>query len=258
MCSCTHVLQLASCTLVWHAVAAFRTDLSIHHVLNGCTRFFLQQSHIRHLTTATQVRHDSRHPYDEACALFTIVFTATSIATPHVCKGHASMKHRQRHRGDSNPCRQSPMDFKSISLTARTQCLAANMHVCLSIFARHSLEWNHHEQFISRLRGNSRRIGNVITIMIRYGRASTIAIFGKQLRNTNFRSAQHSSSNKNVARNTHNRGRGRNRIRIARQIRMIRQQITRMRRRKRRIDRRDNNGTDIKLYCEEEEEEDEG
>ena len=27
-----------------------------------------------------------------------------------------------RHRGDSNPCGQSPMDFKSISLTARTQC----------------------------------------------------------------------------------------------------------------------------------------
>ena len=28
-----------------------------------------------------------------------------------------------RHRGDSNPCGQSPMDFESISLTARTQCL---------------------------------------------------------------------------------------------------------------------------------------
>ncbi len=26
-------------------------------------------------------------------------------------------------RGDSNPCGQSPMDFESISLTARTQCL---------------------------------------------------------------------------------------------------------------------------------------
>jgi hypothetical protein len=29
----------------------------------------------------------------------------------------------KRHRGDSNPCGQSPMDFESISLTARTQCL---------------------------------------------------------------------------------------------------------------------------------------
>ena len=28
----------------------------------------------------------------------------------------------KRHRGDSNPCGQSPMDFESISLTARTQC----------------------------------------------------------------------------------------------------------------------------------------
>jgi hypothetical protein len=29
---------------------------------------------------------------------------------------------RKRHRGHSNPCGQSPMDFESISLTARTQC----------------------------------------------------------------------------------------------------------------------------------------
>ena len=29
---------------------------------------------------------------------------------------------KKRHRGDSNPCRQSPLDFESISLTARTQC----------------------------------------------------------------------------------------------------------------------------------------
>jgi hypothetical protein len=29
----------------------------------------------------------------------------------------------KRHRGDSNPCGQIPMDFESISLTARTQCL---------------------------------------------------------------------------------------------------------------------------------------
>ena len=29
----------------------------------------------------------------------------------------------KRHRGDSNPCGQSPMDFESISLATRTQCL---------------------------------------------------------------------------------------------------------------------------------------
>ena len=28
----------------------------------------------------------------------------------------------KRQRGDSNPCGQSPMDFESISLTARTHC----------------------------------------------------------------------------------------------------------------------------------------
>ena len=35
---------------------------------------------------------------------------------------------RKRHRGDSNPCGQSPMDFESISLTARTQCLVCDRH----------------------------------------------------------------------------------------------------------------------------------
>ena len=30
---------------------------------------------------------------------------------------------RKRHRGDSSPCGQSPMDFESISLATRTQCL---------------------------------------------------------------------------------------------------------------------------------------
>ena len=32
---------------------------------------------------------------------------------------------QKRHRGDSNPCGQSPMDFESISLATRTQCLVA-------------------------------------------------------------------------------------------------------------------------------------
>ena len=146
MCSCTRVLQLAYCTLVWHSVAAFRTDLSIRHVLNGCTRFFLQQSHIRHLTTATQVRHDSRHPYDEACALFTIVCTATSSATPHICNRHASVKHRQRHRRDSNPCGQSSMEFESISLTTRTHRFAAKHARVSGNLAHRSLEWNQHAQ----------------------------------------------------------------------------------------------------------------
>ena len=34
----------------------------------------------------------------------------------------------KRHLGDSNPCGQSPMDFESISLAARTKCLAAQGH----------------------------------------------------------------------------------------------------------------------------------
>ena len=33
-----------------------------------------------------------------------------------------------RQRGDSNPCGQSPMEFESISLAARTHCL--ELHFC--------------------------------------------------------------------------------------------------------------------------------
>ena len=35
---------------------------------------------------------------------------------------HIERVGRKRQRGDSNPCGQSPMDFESISLTARTHC----------------------------------------------------------------------------------------------------------------------------------------
>ena len=43
--------------------------------------------------------------------------SGTAVPNPHGRK-HA----HTRHRGDSNPCGQSPMDFKSIILTTRTQC----------------------------------------------------------------------------------------------------------------------------------------
>ena len=36
--------------------------------------------------------------------------------------------HQIRHRGDSSPCGQRPMDFESISLATRTQCLACRKH----------------------------------------------------------------------------------------------------------------------------------
>ena len=45
----------------------------------------------------------------------------------------------KRQRGDSNPCGQSPMDFESISLTARTHCLCRGGEVVL-ILAR----WTQH------------------------------------------------------------------------------------------------------------------
>jgi hypothetical protein len=45
-------------------------------------------------------------------------------------------KKTKRQRGDSNPCGQSPMDFESISLTARTHCLWLDPHgqSCLDSF----------------------------------------------------------------------------------------------------------------------------
>ena len=34
-----------------------------------------------------------------------------------------------RHRGDSSPCGQRPMDFESISLATRTQCLVTQLRI---------------------------------------------------------------------------------------------------------------------------------
>ena len=53
----------------------------------------------------------------------------------------------QRQRGDSNPCGQSPMDFESISLAARTHCLMPHErlisakkepnHICMRLTKSH-------------------------------------------------------------------------------------------------------------------------
>ena len=45
-----------------------------------------------------------------------LLIHSTSVASA------MSSRRKNRHRGDSNPCGQSPMDFESISLAARTQC----------------------------------------------------------------------------------------------------------------------------------------
>jgi hypothetical protein len=47
----------------------------------------------------------------------------------HRTSPHASPK---RQRGDSNPCGQSPMDFESISLAARTHCHMLAFYHCES------------------------------------------------------------------------------------------------------------------------------
>jgi hypothetical protein len=42
----------------------------------------------------------------------------------HIATARIAPTSPKRQRGDSNPCGQSPMDFESISLTARTHCHA--------------------------------------------------------------------------------------------------------------------------------------
>ena len=47
----------------------------------------------------------------------------------------------KRQRGDSNPCGQSPMDFESISLTARTHCLGESLKESLELMS--TSRWTH-------------------------------------------------------------------------------------------------------------------
>ena len=51
----------------------------------------------------------------------------------HCCHCFSAQNH-QRQRGDSNPCGQSPMDFGSISLAARTHCHALVRICWLAIY----------------------------------------------------------------------------------------------------------------------------
>ena len=55
-----------------------------------------------------------------------------SVASLHPCN---------RHRGDSNPCGQSPMDFESISLAARTH-VSSDLH-SLTFTCTHALFPSH-------------------------------------------------------------------------------------------------------------------
>ena len=57
----------------------------------------------------------------------------------------------KRHLGDSNPCGQSPMDFESISLAARTKCLAVGATATtlaypLAFSEKNTCQKAHHKQ----------------------------------------------------------------------------------------------------------------
>ena len=85
------------------------THARTHERTNARTRTRTRTSTHTHTHTHTH-KHKHKHKHAQ---------TQTRRDT-HVAK---------RHRGDSNPCGQSPMDFGSISLTARTQCRYASSHV---------------------------------------------------------------------------------------------------------------------------------
>ena len=67
----------------------------------------------------TRVRFPADAPfcYHVQCGMLRTSFLDRrgNANSQHICK-------QKRQRGDSNPCGQSPMDFESISLTARTHC----------------------------------------------------------------------------------------------------------------------------------------
>ena len=63
-----------------------------------------------------RVGHFGSHHFDKQHRI--------NIRESHV--SHVPAGHACRQRGDSNPCGQSPMDFQSITLAARSHCLGAH------------------------------------------------------------------------------------------------------------------------------------
>ena len=99
-CSCTHIYASASAPRGFEPLRAEPCGL------------------LAHLSSATQTRCFLMH----LCNFFFAPKKLPPIGSMSLCN---------RHRRDSNPCGQSPMDFESISLAARTQCLLpAGDQVC--------------------------------------------------------------------------------------------------------------------------------
>ena len=99
-CSCTHIYASASAPRGFEPLRAEPCGL------------------LAHLSSATQTRCFLMH----LCNFFLLLKKLPPIGSMSLCN---------RHRRDSNLCGQSPMDFESISLAARTQCLLpAGDQVC--------------------------------------------------------------------------------------------------------------------------------
>ena len=66
--------------------------------------------------------HVARCGHDRGGARASDRLRASIHAAPRLAANAPTKAVAKRHRGDSNPCGQRPMDFESISLAARTQC----------------------------------------------------------------------------------------------------------------------------------------
>ena len=86
---------------------------------------------------AQWIRHRPTEPgiagSSPASAICTTRRPAGVICTTRRLRNRPPQTQTNRHRGDSNPCGQSPMDFESISLTARTHCHCKRMRHQLAV-----------------------------------------------------------------------------------------------------------------------------
>ena len=108
----------------------------VHHLSHSVTLSHVQRQARLHDTTVTEMhREPNSHASADVDRQFKqqspLQHEASVAASSAACLPHWQPSCRQR--GDSSPCGQSPMDFKSISLAARTQCQCKSISTDLCI-----------------------------------------------------------------------------------------------------------------------------
>ena len=94
----------------------FQSRLGAWHFHFDCGTL---QFHCGGPESRSQLRAIMKHVYVR-------IINMTIVSCEHICA-------QVRHRGDSSPCGQSPMDFESISLAAQTQCQCKSISTDLCI-----------------------------------------------------------------------------------------------------------------------------